>query len=89
MTQALEILQTPILIRSTLEIPEARRADLRKTLQEKFSSKLELRFETVPDLISGIELSVHGWKLAWSVSDYLETLVQSVKDTLPQPKAPA
>ena len=43
------------MIRSTLEIPEARRADLRKTLQERFSSQLELRFETVPDLISGIE----------------------------------
>ena len=35
-----------------------------------------LRFKVVPELLSGIELSVNGHKLAWSISDYLETMKQ-------------
>lgn len=33
-----------------------------------------LKFKVMPELVSGIELSVNGHKLAWSISDYLETL---------------
>tara|TARA_R110002124_G_scaffold149220_1_gene314889 strand:- start:10423 stop:11139 length:717 start_codon:yes stop_codon:yes gene_type:complete len=37
-----------------------------------------VKFKVVPELISGIELSAGGQKLAWSISDYLETLEQEV-----------
>lgn len=35
-----------------------------------------LKFKIVPDLLSGIEISVNGHKLAWSITDYLATLKQ-------------
>jgi F-type H+-transporting ATPase subunit b len=43
----------------------------------KFEIKSEsLKFKITPDLISGIEISSGGQKLAWSIKDYLETLEQ-------------
>jgi hypothetical protein len=35
-----------------------------------------------PDIVSGIELRVNGNKIAWSLNEYLETLVQSMTETL-------
>lgn len=35
-----------------------------------------LKFKVAPELLSGIELSAGGHKLAWSISDYLDTLEQ-------------
>lgn len=35
-----------------------------------------VKFKVMPELLSGIELSANGHKLAWSISDYLETLEQ-------------
>lgn len=37
-----------------------------------------LKFKVMPELVSGIELSAGGHKLAWSISDYLDTLEQEV-----------
>ena len=34
----------------------------------------QVQFETAPDLVSGIELSANGQKVAWSIADYLATL---------------
>ena len=33
-----------------------------------------LRFEVSPDVLCGIELELHGRKIAWSLGDYLDTL---------------
>ncbi|MDB2415341.1 hypothetical protein N9W34_06175 [Rickettsiales bacterium] len=41
-----------------------------------------ITFKKTPELLSGIELSVSGQKLAWSASDYLKELETSVAATL-------
>jgi F-type H+-transporting ATPase subunit b len=41
-----------------------------------------LRFETAPDVISGIELIAGGQKLGWSIAEYLRSLEQGVNATL-------
>jgi F-type H+-transporting ATPase subunit b len=35
-----------------------------------------------PELISGIELTVNGMKIAWSIGDYLESLEKGVGELL-------
>jgi hypothetical protein len=35
-----------------------------------------------PEIVSGIELRVNGHKIAWSLNEYLETLVESLTETL-------
>ena len=41
-----------------------------------------LRFETAPDLVSGIELTANGQKVAWSIADYLASLEKGVGELL-------
>ena len=65
---------------------------LQKALNEAFSTDIHLRFETAPYLVSGIELTTNGQKLAWSIADYLSSLEKAVADLLKEkakPKAKA
>ncbi|NCT41275.1 MAG: F0F1 ATP synthase subunit B [Alphaproteobacteria bacterium] len=57
------------IITSAFALPSAQQ----KALKAEIKSDT-LKFKITPELVSGIELSANGHKLAWSVSDYLETL---------------
>lgn len=49
-----------------------------------------LQFETAPDLLSGIELTTNGLKVAWSIADYLASLERGVGELLKEkPKVKA
>jgi F-type H+-transporting ATPase subunit b len=90
--QAVKSASEPTLVRSAFELPPEQRATIQNALNETFSSDLRLRFEVAPDLISGIELSAKGQKVAWSIGDYLASLERNVTDLLkesakPGPKA--
>jgi F-type H+-transporting ATPase subunit b len=83
---ALQNAAEPAIVRSTFELPESQRAAIQNELNETFSAEVHVRFETAPDLVSGIELSTNGQKVAWSIADYLATLEKQVGELL---KAPA
>ncbi len=72
----------PALIRSAFELPADQRAAIQNAVNETFSADIHLRFEIAPDVISGIELSANGQKVAWSIAEYLASLEQSVTDLL-------
>jgi F-type H+-transporting ATPase subunit b len=80
--QALKGSSEPALVRSAFELPPEQRATIQNALNETFSADLRLRFEVTPDLISGIELSAKGQKVAWSIAEYLASLEKSVTDVL-------
>jgi F-type H+-transporting ATPase subunit b len=65
-----------ILVRSAFELPQALRTGIEKAIGE--FSPAEIGYETVPGLISGIELIAQGHKIAWSVADYLSSLEKEV-----------
>ena len=80
-----EILKTasdPAIVRSAFDLPEAQRAAIQNALNESFSSEIQIRFETVPELISGIELIMNGKKIAWNIADYLDSLEKGVNELL-------
>jgi F-type H+-transporting ATPase subunit b len=81
LAQALKTTSDPAILRSAFDLPEEARAAIQNALNETFSADIHVRFETAPDLISGIELSTNGQKLAWSIADYLASLEKGV-DTL-------
>jgi len=90
--QALKDASEPALVRSAFDLPAEQRAAIQKALNQTFSANLALRFEVAADLVSGIELSANGQKVAWSIADYLASLERSVGDLLEekaksQPKA--
>lgn len=87
--RALESTSDPALVRSAFELPPAQRAAIQSALNETFSGNVRVRFETAPDLVGGIELTTLGYKVAWSISDYLTTLDSRVGELLNDQSQPA
>ncbi len=80
--QALKTAAEPALVRSAFELPATQRTAIQNALNETFSADLRIRFETTPDLVSGIELSANGQRVGWSVAEYLASMEQSVGELL-------
>jgi F-type H+-transporting ATPase subunit b len=78
----------PAVIRSTFDLPEDLRASIQKAINETFSADIHIQFDTAPDLISGIELSANGQKVAWSIEEYLSSLQMGVEALLTKTAAP-
>lgn len=79
---ALQAASEPALVRSAFDLPIDQRESIQTALNETFSAEVRVRFETTPDLVSGIELSSNGQKVAWSISDYLSELEKGVGELL-------
>jgi len=76
------------LVRSAFDLPTEQRAAIQNALNETFSAEIHVRFETAPELISGIELITNGQKVAWSIADYLVSLGKSVEELLKEKDKP-
>jgi F-type H+-transporting ATPase subunit b len=72
----------PALVRSAFDLPAEQRAAIQNALNETFSAEIGIRFETAPDLVSGIELTTNGQKVAWSIAEYLASLEKGVDELL-------
>ena len=72
----------PALVRSAFDLPAEQRLAIEAALKEIVATDVRVRFETAPDVISGIEITVSGQKVAWSISDYLMSLETSVGELL-------
>jgi F-type H+-transporting ATPase subunit b len=84
----------PARVRSAFDLPPAQRKAIESAVNKTFGAEAHVQFETAPELVSGIELSTGGQKVAWSIADYLATLEKSVgellqKDTQPESKPDA
>jgi F-type H+-transporting ATPase subunit b len=79
---ALATTSGPALVRSAFDLPDEQRAVIQKAVDETFSAAVELRFETDPELVVGIELSANGQKVAWSIADYLGSMRRAVDELL-------
>lgn len=88
LVHALGAAAEPALVRTAFELPATQQTMIQEALREGFAPKLELRFETAAALVSGIELTVSGEKVVWSISDYLESLEHGVEELL-KPQATA
>jgi len=80
--EALKTASEPALVRSAFDLPADQRAAIQNALNETFSADIRLRFETAPDLVSGIEFTTNGQKVAWSIADYLASLEKGVGELL-------
>ena len=81
-------------VHSAFDLAPAQRNAIESAVKDTFAPDAHVQFETAPELISGIELSTNGQKVAWSISDYLSTLEKSAgkllqQEAKPEPKAEA
>ncbi len=89
MGTALKAAKEPAVVRSAFDLPAEERAKIQNAINETFATDAHLRFETSPDLISGIELNANGQKVAWSIADYLTSLERGVGEIIKQQDKPA
>ena len=82
LSTALKTSSEPAVVRSTFDVGAGQKAAIQNALNETFSAAIRVRFETSPDLISGIELTANGQKVAWSIADYLASLEKGVDELL-------
>ena len=75
-------------VHSAFDLPPAQRNAIESAVKETFAPDAQVQFETAPELVSGIELSTNGHKVAWSIADYLATLEKSAGKLLHQDAKP-
>ncbi|MFT5643049.1 MAG: F-type H+-transporting ATPase subunit b [Janthinobacterium sp.] len=78
LVQLLKTASVPVRVRSAFDLPPVQQAALQQALGELLSPDRSIHFETVPGMVSGIELGVNGTKIAWNVTDYLAQMEKSV-----------
>jgi F-type H+-transporting ATPase subunit b len=71
-----------VTIQSAFGISASRQAQIEEVLKKQITNGFTVRYMTQPEIVSGIELRVNGHKIAWSLNEYLETLVESLTETL-------
>jgi len=86
--EALKTASEPAFVRSAFDLPAEQHEAIQNALNETFSAEIHVRFETAPDLISGIELTTNGQKVAWSIADYLASLEKGVDELLKEKDKP-
>ena len=70
------------MVRSAFDIPVKQQHDITKAVDAILGTKSPLQFKTAPGIISGIELTTNGYKLAWSFSEYLDSLEKNFSETV-------
>jgi F-type H+-transporting ATPase subunit b len=71
-----------VLVRSAFELPSDSQQMIRKVVEKYTDDEIDLQFETASDLVYGIELIANGYRLAWTVDDYLQSLEEDLRQAL-------
>lgn len=71
-----------ILVQSAFDLPEKQQTDIKNAVNEIIGTQTQLQFKTEPEIISGIELTSNRYKLAWSISEYLNSLQKDISETM-------
>lgn len=83
---ALEKANNSVLLRSAFEFSEQDKNKISQAFQTLFAMQdmpvPVFTFKLIPELAAGLELSVSGWKLAWSINHYMQSLQASVHDNI-------
>ncbi|NUN14254.1 MAG: F0F1 ATP synthase subunit B [Myxococcales bacterium] len=64
----------PVVVRTTMGLTPQQKSAIAETLYDTFGVKLELTWESAPELVCGIELWAVGQKVAWNIGDRMTSL---------------
>jgi F-type H+-transporting ATPase subunit b len=82
LAEALQTAPDPVRVRSAFELSAAQRAAIQHALNSAFATEVPVKFDAGPDLVGGIELTVNGQRIGWSIADYLKSLEEGVGELL-------
>lgn len=69
-------------VTSAFEIPMNVQQRITKVVRSHLGGGIDLQYQISSDVILGIELKVHGYKIAWSLDNYLESLEANISEAL-------
>jgi F-type H+-transporting ATPase subunit b len=78
MKSAFKAASPAAVVRSAFDLPAEQRSAVEDAMKETLAIEAPVGFQTAPDLVSGIELTASGRKIAWSIEDYLKSLNKGV-----------
>jgi F-type H+-transporting ATPase subunit b len=78
----------PLVVYSAFVVPPVTRQQLQHLLQERLGAAVRVRFETLSEVLCGIELRTNGGKIAWTLEHYLDTLEESLATAFAEIRAP-
>jgi F-type H+-transporting ATPase subunit b len=78
-----------VIVNSSFKPTEERLQGLSTFLEEHFEQNVQLTHQTNSELICGIELEVGGYRVAWSVDEYLDGVEKEILGHLHQPEKEA
>jgi F-type H+-transporting ATPase subunit b len=67
---------------SGFEIPTNTKKKVTQTLHEKVDKKMEVVYEVDSDMMLGVELRIEGYKVAWSLGNYMDELEEAAREIL-------
>lgn len=82
---AFKVSSQPLIVRTAFILPVEQRHVIETAIKEILGEEKNVKFETAPDLVSGIEIRTNGQKIAWSIADYLVSMAMSVDSLLRTP----
>lgn len=71
-----------VIIHSAFELSSLKQKQITDALKKLISIDFTTRYQLQQDIVSGIEVRINGHKIAWSLNEYLEALVESLTETL-------
>lgn len=71
-----------VTVQSSFEVDEDEKEKIRNALHENLREGIKISFATSEEVVAGIELAVEGYKIAWSVADYLGTLEEGLSEVM-------
>jgi F-type H+-transporting ATPase subunit b len=73
-----------VIVRTAFDLAPAQQTSTEGAIGDLMGTGTRVRFETAPDLVSGIELAADGHKVAWSIAQYLASLEKGAQTLLEQ-----
>ncbi len=73
--------KTEVTIKSAFGLSEKQQEEIKNAVKNISEQASAFQFDRSPQIISGIELSVNGYKVAWSISEYLNSLQKNISET--------
>lgn len=87
LTSALKSSAATVVVRSAFELSPDQRAAIQEALGPFAKPALQFQFETDQALISGVDITAGGWKVAWNIAEYLAALEQHSTAPTERPQA--
>jgi F-type H+-transporting ATPase subunit b len=69
-------------VRTAFKLPSEQCKLIKTAIQEILGEDIQLKFITATELVSGIEISANGQKIAWSIANYLDSLGKNIEKLL-------